>query len=60
MKPAKSQSSDINKPQRENNDDNAVERIAKKIDPPGTEATNQDIKNPGEMTPDATPVNNRS
>jgi hypothetical protein len=41
-------------------DENMVERIAKKIVPPSTEVSDQELKNPGEMTPDARPTENRS
>lgn len=41
-------------------DDSALERIARKIAPPGHEPTDEDLKNPGAMTPDAAPTDNRS
>lgn len=46
-----------NEPDKE---DTKLERIAKKIDPPGREVTDDDLKNPGGMTPGATPTDNRS
>jgi hypothetical protein len=41
-------------------DDGKLERLAKKIDPPGKEPTDEDLRDPGSMTPDAQPTDNRS
>jgi len=41
---------------RPEKDEGNLERMAKKIDPPGKEITNEDLP----MTPDATPTDNRS
>jgi hypothetical protein len=41
-------------------DDGKLERIAKTIDPSGKETTNEDLRDPGAMTPDAQPTDNRS
>lgn len=40
--------------------DSALERAAKKIDPPGRDATDDDLRDPGRMTPDTPPADNRS
>lgn len=40
--------------------DSALERTAKKIDPPGRDASDDDLRDPGRMTPDAPPADNRS
>jgi hypothetical protein len=40
--------------------DTKLERLVKHIEPPGREVTDDDLKNPGEMTPGATPTDNRS
>lgn len=40
--------------------DSKLERIVKTIDPPGRDVTDDDLKDPGEMTPNATPTDNRS
>lgn len=45
---------------RPDKDEGKLERMAKKIDPPGEETTNEDLRDPGSMTPDATPTDNRS
>jgi len=45
---------------RPEKDEGNLERMAKKIDPPGKEITNEDLRNPGATTPDATPTDNRS
>lgn len=37
-----------------------LEQLAKAIDPPGREVDERDLKDPGRMTPDAPPVDNRS
>jgi hypothetical protein len=41
-------------------EDSKLERIVKHIEPPGREATDDDLKDPGRMTPGATPTDNRS
>jgi hypothetical protein len=41
-------------------DDNSLERLAKAIDPPGREVTDDDLIDPGRMTPGQTRVDNRS
>jgi hypothetical protein len=43
-----------------NKNDTALERLAKHVDPPGREVSDEDLKNPGQMTPGAPPVDNRS
>jgi hypothetical protein len=40
--------------------DTKLERIVKKIVPPSHEVTDDDLKDPGGMTPDAPPTDNRS
>jgi hypothetical protein len=40
--------------------DNAVERAARKIVPPSTEVSDDELKDPGRMTPGAPPADNRS
>jgi hypothetical protein len=45
---------------KQDKDDGKLERMAKKIDPPGKETTNEDLRDPGSMTPDTTPTDNRS
>lgn len=47
-------------PRSVKSDDNIVERTAKRIVPPGTDVDNKDIEDPGRMTPDASPTDNRS
>jgi hypothetical protein len=37
-----------------------LERLAKEIDPPSREIPDKDLKDPGRMTPDAPPADNRS
>lgn len=37
-----------------------LERTAKKNDPPGRDASDDDLRDPGRMTPDAPPADNRS
>jgi hypothetical protein len=41
-------------------EDTALERIARKIVPPSTEVDDEDLKNPGRMTPKSPPTDNRS
>jgi len=41
-------------------DDNIIERTAKRIVPPSTDVDDEDIKDPGRMTPEASPTDNRS
>ncbi len=50
-------SQDTTKPQP---NDTALERLARKIVPPSTEVDDKDLNNPGQMTPDAPPTDNRS
>lgn len=40
--------------------DNVLERLAKLIDPPGREVPDEDLKDPGRMTPGQNRVDNRS
>lgn len=40
--------------------DNRLERIVKHIEPPGRDVTDDDLRDPGRMTPDPKPVDNRS
>jgi len=40
--------------------DSKLERLAKQIDPPGRDVTDDDLKDPGRMTPGAPPTDNRS
>lgn len=40
--------------------DSKLERIAKQIVPPSQDVTNDDLKDPGRMTPAAPPTDNRS
>lgn len=41
-------------------DNTRLERIASRIDPPGREVRDEDLKDPGRMTPGAPPADNRS
>jgi len=41
-------------------DDSKLERIAKIVDPPGRDVKDDDLNDPGRMTPGAPPVDNRS
>jgi hypothetical protein len=41
-------------------EDSKLERIVKHIEPPGRDVTDDDLKDPGRMTPGATPTDNRS
>ena len=41
-------------------DEGLLDRLAKTIDPPGREVSNDDLSDPGRMTPDAPPVDDRS
>lgn len=41
-------------------DENIVERTARRIIPPGTDVNDEDLEDPGRMTPDAPPTDNRS
>jgi hypothetical protein len=47
-------------PVKPGNSDNAAERAAKFIMPPDTEVSDKDIQDPGKMTPDAAPTDDRS
>jgi hypothetical protein len=40
--------------------DSKLERIAEQIVPPSQEISDDDLKDPGKMTPAATPTDNRS
>ena len=40
--------------------DSALERLVKHIEPPGREVTDDDVKDPGRMTPGQKHVDNRS
>lgn len=37
-----------------------LERAVKHVEPPGREVTDDELKDPGRMTPGATPTENRS
>jgi hypothetical protein len=41
-------------------DDSVLERIAKTIAPPSHEVSDDELKDPGKMTPDAPPTKNKS
>lgn len=41
-------------------DDSALERIAKTIAPPSHEVSDDELKDPGKMTPGAPPTKNKS
>lgn len=41
-------------------DNTRLENIASKIDPPGRELKDEDLQDPGRMTPGAQPTDNRS
>lgn len=41
-------------------DNTRLENIASKIDPPGRDVSDEDLKDPGRMTPGAPPTDNRS
>ncbi|HEY0844965.1 MAG TPA: hypothetical protein VGE12_06335 [Noviherbaspirillum sp.] len=45
---------------RRDEDNTGLERIASKIAPPGHEVSDEDLKDPGRMTPGAPPTDNRS
>jgi hypothetical protein len=40
--------------------DSKLERLVKHIEPPGRDVTDDDLKDPGRMTPDANRTDNRS
>lgn len=40
--------------------DSKLERLVKHIEPPGHDVTDDDLKDPGRMTPGAPPTDNRS
>jgi hypothetical protein len=40
--------------------DSKLERLVKHIEPPGRDVTDDDLKDPGRMTPKSTPTDNRS
>lgn len=40
--------------------DSKLERVVKHIEPPGRDVTDDDLKDPGRMTPASTPTDNRS
>ncbi len=42
------------------NDQAWLNRIARKIDPPGREPDDDELRDPGNATPDSTPTENRS
>jgi hypothetical protein len=55
------QNHDQKHPERDSKKDEGIlDRLAKKIDPPGQEVDDQDILDPGRMTPGAPPVDNRT
>ncbi len=41
-------------------DDSKLEQLARKIDPPGREVSDEELKDPGRMTPGSPPTDNRS
>ena len=41
-------------------DGGKLERLARKIDPPSREVSDEDLRDPGRMTPNSTPTDNRS
>jgi len=41
-------------------EDSTLERLVKHIVPPGRDVTDDDLKDPGRMTPDARPTDNRT
>ncbi|HYC42286.1 MAG TPA: hypothetical protein VEB70_04785 [Noviherbaspirillum sp.] len=41
-------------------EDSKLERLVKHIEPPGRDVTDDDLKDPGRMTPNSTPTDNRS
>lgn len=47
--------------EKDKDDDNALlERTARKIDPPSRETDDDELRDPGNATPGAPPVDNRS
>lgn len=40
--------------------DSKLERLVKYIEPPGRDVTDDDLKDPGRMTPNSPPTDNRS
>jgi hypothetical protein len=40
--------------------DNLLEKIVKHLEPPGRDVTDDDLRDPGRMTPNDKPVDNRS
>jgi hypothetical protein len=40
--------------------DSKLERVVKQVEPPGREVTDDDLKDPGRMTPGSVPTDNRS
>lgn len=54
--PPKRQPADQEKTQQ----DGRLERFARKIDPSGREVDERDLKDPGNMTPESLPADNRS
>lgn len=55
------QRTDPTRPQLEDKkDEGKLERLARKIDPSGKEVSNDDLKDPGRMTPGAPLVDNRT
>ncbi len=52
--------SDPLKPGDEDEYGTRLEKVLSKIEPPGREVPDHDITDPGSMTPDAPPVDNRS
>jgi hypothetical protein len=47
-------------PDKHDKDDSILERAARKIAPPSNEVSDDDLKDPGRMTPGAPPTDNRS
>ncbi len=66
MKPIPTRRTPPKQPQRQPADqektqqDGRLERFAKKIDPSGREVDDRDLKDPGNMTPESLPTDNRS
>ncbi len=47
-------------PSDKDNDNALLNRLARKIDPPGREPDDDELRDPGNATPDSTPTENRS
>jgi hypothetical protein len=51
---------DENQAEKQQKDDSVLERMAKTIAPPSHEVSDDELKDPGKMTPGAPPTKNKS